>query len=130
MRFMIGMVVLLFIIIIYTRKPLSIDEMKHLPPSPRRLPIVGNMHLVLLKRKVHLPLLFARLCDQLGSVFTFWLGKSPIVVVNNYDTAKVILHAKECSGRPQRYTGNVYSRGFKGMYRYVSRFYSSFYVSK
>ena len=84
-----------------------------MPPSPSKLFLLGNIHHMLIK-KLPPHMMFASIAEDLGSVFTFWFGSSPVVVINDFMTAKKVLHTKEFSGRPQRYAGEVVSRGFKG----------------
>ena len=85
-----------------------------LPPSPFRLPLLGNIYLVRDKEQHKF---FQRLAEQYGPVFTFWFGRQPIVIVNNIETAReaLIKNADSFAGRPQGYTSMVYGRGFKGL---------------
>jgi len=91
-------------------------KMSHekMPPSPYRLPILGNIH-YLLKEKLPLHLVFHSLIARFGSVFTFWIGKGPIVMINDFELAKQVLFNKSFSGRPQRTAGQLTSRGFQGI---------------
>ena len=84
-----------------------------LPPSPFRLPIIGNLYLM--KKAPHLML--KDLSKKYGPIFTFWFGKRPVVLISNEKLAReaLIHNQSTLSGRPQRYSGSLYSRGFKGI---------------
>ncbi|XP_053550312.1 cytochrome P450 2W1 [Bombina bombina] len=60
----------------------------HLPPGPTPLPIIGNLHLVGTKRQ---DLVFMKLAEKYGPIFTFYLGSSPAVVLVGYDVMKEAL---------------------------------------
>lgn len=94
-----------------TGQKISYDKM---PPSPYRLPILGNIH-YLLKEKLPLHHIFTSLISRFGPVFTFWIGKGPIVLISDYSLAKQVLFSKQFSGRPQRRAGQLTSRGFQGI---------------
>lgn len=89
------------------------EEHKNMPPSPSRWPIIGNIN-KLLREKLPIHIVFHSLAQEFGSVFTFWIGRAPIVVINDYALAKQVLFNKTFSGRPQRDAGKIVSRGFQG----------------
>ena len=111
---MIGLVVfvVLFLLLLLKLARNSSEYLK-MPPCPSKIPILGNIQL-LLKSRVAPYVQFMNMSKDLGSVFTFWFGDKPVVIVNNIDVAKMILHSKDFAGRPQRYTSSVYSRQFQG----------------
>ncbi|XP_015272800.1 PREDICTED: cytochrome P450 2K4-like [Gekko japonicus] len=61
---------------------------KNLPPGPRPLPLIGNLHLLDLKRP-HGTML--KLSKQYGPVFSFQLGFQKMVVLSGYKTVKEAL---------------------------------------
>ncbi|XP_057307331.1 steroid 17-alpha-hydroxylase/17,20 lyase-like [Hydractinia symbiolongicarpus] len=95
---------------------LSESHMKYvkMPPCLYRYIFLGNIP-YLLKKKTPVHTYFEFLSKDIGSVFTFWFGDCPAVIINDFQMAKKLLYSKECTGRPQRYTGEMYSRGFKGI---------------
>ncbi|XP_015273795.1 PREDICTED: cytochrome P450 2K3-like, partial [Gekko japonicus] len=61
---------------------------KNLPPGPRPLPLIGNLHLLDLKRP-HGTML--KLSKQYGPVFSFQMGFQKMVVLTGYKTVKEAL---------------------------------------
>ncbi|XP_056419924.1 cytochrome P450 2K1-like [Hyla sarda] len=72
----------------------------NLPPGPRPLPIIGNLHILDLKKPYHT---FHQLSKKYGPVYTIKLGEEKVVVLCGYDAVKEALvnHAEEFSGRPK-----------------------------
>ncbi|XP_063162386.1 cytochrome P450 2J2-like [Candoia aspera] len=72
---------------------------KQLPPGPVPLPIIGNLWLLgfALKREV-----LMKLTTIYGNIYTVWLGRTPLVVLNGYKAVKegLITYTEETSGRP------------------------------
>ena len=92
---------------------------KKLPPSPSRLPIIGNIHHLIGKtdkqgEKKQTHEIFTELSKKIGSVFSFWFGDRGVVFINDYVIAKKLLYSYECSGRPQRLAGRIVSKDFQG----------------
>ncbi|XP_072916430.1 cytochrome P450 2K4-like isoform X1 [Hemitrygon akajei] len=69
------------------------------PPGPTPLPIIGNLHLLDLK-KLHLSLM--ELSEKYGPIFTIKLGMMRVVVLTGYETVKdaLISHPAQFAGRP------------------------------
>ncbi|NP_001085210.1 cytochrome P450 family 2 subfamily E member 1 L homeolog [Xenopus laevis] len=74
-------------------------ESQNFPPGPKPLPLIGNLHMINMK-KPHLT--FMELAEKFGSVFSFHFGTEKFVVLCNADTVKdaLINYADEFSGRP------------------------------
>uniref|UniRef100_A0A8D2LHM7 Cytochrome P450 family 17 subfamily A member 1 n=1 Tax=Varanus komodoensis TaxID=61221 RepID=A0A8D2LHM7_VARKO len=83
------------------------QESKHkYPRCLPSLPIIGSLlHFV---RDPQLHLLFSRLQQKYGSLYSFYMGSNYVVMVNNYQHAKEVLHKKGkiFGGRPHTETFN------------------------
>eukprot|EP00079_Xenopus_tropicalis_P036213 XP_017949984.1 PREDICTED: cytochrome P450 2C31 isoform X2 [Xenopus tropicalis] len=68
------------------------------PPGPKPLPLIGNLHMINMK-KPHLT--FMELAEKYGSVYSVKLGTRDVVVLCGTDTVRdaLINHAEEFSGR-------------------------------
>nr|XP_033793246.1 cytochrome P450 2K1-like [Geotrypetes seraphini] len=71
---------------------------QNFPPGPRPLPLIGNLHIMDLKRP-HETL--CKLSEKYGSVFSIQLGMKKMVVLTGYETVKEALvnHADEFEER-------------------------------
>ena len=90
------------------------EKFSRLPPSPPRYPLLGN--LLQLKKSPHLDI--TELSKEYGGIFTFWFGRSkPVVILSDQKIVReaFVQGATALSGRPQRYTGSVYTKNFKGV---------------
>ncbi|KAM3930529.1 cytochrome P450 2K1-like [Leptodactylus fuscus] len=69
-----------------------------LPPGPRSLPIIGNLHILDLKRPYKT---LHQLSKKYGPVYTIQLGEEKVVVLCGYEAVKdaLVNHAEEFSGR-------------------------------
>ncbi|XP_021248476.1 cytochrome P450 2K4-like [Numida meleagris] len=70
------------------------------PPGPQPLPIIGNLHIMDLKKPGQTLL---QLSETYGPVFTVQMGLRKVVVLAGYDTVKEALvnHADAFAGRPK-----------------------------
>ena len=78
------------------------------------IPLLGN--LLQMTKRPHIA--FTELSKEYGAVFTFWFGRSkPVIMINEQKAAReAFIHcAQTLSGRPQRYTGSIYTKNFKGV---------------
>ncbi|KAJ1149050.1 hypothetical protein NDU88_001870 [Pleurodeles waltl] len=68
------------------------------PPGPRPLPLIGNLHLINLKRPQKT---FVELSKKYGSVFSIQLGMKKMVVLAGYETVKdaLVHHGSEFGER-------------------------------
>ncbi|XP_032040657.1 cytochrome P450 2K6-like [Aythya fuligula] len=73
---------------------------KNLPPGPKPLPIIGNLHILDLKK---LDRTMIKLSETYGPVFRIQMGPKTVVVLSGYDTVKEALvnHADAFAGRPK-----------------------------
>ncbi|CAH8383471.1 unnamed protein product [Eruca vesicaria subsp. sativa] len=95
--------------LIYTKK---IKYSKHnLPPSPPKLPFIGNLHQLrgLLHRRLH------DLSKKHGPVMLLHLGFVPVLVVSSSEAAEEVLktHDLECCTRPKALGMQTFSRNGK-----------------
>ncbi|KAM3930496.1 cytochrome P450 2K1-like [Leptodactylus fuscus] len=72
----------------------------NLPPGPRPLPIIGNLHILDGKKPYQT---LHQLSEKYGPVYTIHLGEKKVVVICGYDAVKdaLVNHADEFSGRPK-----------------------------
>ena len=125
---------ILLVAIYLLKKPASNYSGK-LPPSLSRLPILGNIHHLLSKKrqdKLENHEIFTEFSKTLGPIYTFWFGDRPIVFINDCFAAKKLLSSCDCSGRPQRLAGRTVSKNFQGkVFRiYILYIYIYFFFNK
>ncbi|XP_063771211.1 cytochrome P450 2K6-like isoform X2 [Pseudophryne corroboree] len=89
----------------------SKENLKNFPPGPKPLPIIGNMHILNLK-KPHKT--FMELSKKYGSVFSIKIGTQKMVILCGYETVKdaLVNHAEEFSDRPHVPLFHDISRGY------------------
>ncbi|XP_077774821.1 cytochrome P450 2W1-like isoform X3 [Podarcis muralis] len=62
-----------------------------LPPGPRPLPVIGNLHLIDIRRQ---DLSYMKLSEKYGPVFTVYLGFQKFLVLTGYEAVKEALTSK------------------------------------
>lgn len=97
-------VLFLFIVFSFTKKK---NKGKKLPPSPKKLPIIGNLHQ--LGKLPHRSL--QKLSNEYGDFIFLQLGSIPTLVVSSADVAKEIFrtHDVAFAGRPALYAARKLS---------------------
>ncbi|OEL19574.1 Cytochrome P450 76C4 [Dichanthelium oligosanthes] len=81
---------LLIFVTTYIFQPL-IDARRRLPPGPRRLPVIGNLHSIGSKKNPpHRA--FAALADRYGPLVSIRLGCVRAVVASSSDVAREVMH--------------------------------------
>ncbi|XP_044096791.1 cytochrome P450 2K6-like [Neovison vison] len=58
---------------------------QHFPPGPRSLPVIGNLHILNLKRPYQTML---ELSQKYGSMYSIQMGPKEVVVLSGYETVK------------------------------------------
>ncbi|XP_075125327.1 cytochrome P450 2K1-like [Leptodactylus fuscus] len=93
-----SIVLCLFVALFFTGRKRNAQY--KLPPGPRPLPIIGNLHILDLKRPYQT---FHKLSKKYGPVYTIQLGEEKAVVLCGHDAVKdaLVNHAEEFSGRPK-----------------------------
>ncbi|KIW96772.1 uncharacterized protein Z519_02163 [Cladophialophora bantiana CBS 173.52] len=83
---------------------------KGMPPGPRTLPIVGNLH-QLPKENVHLK--FKEWADKYGEIYSVMLGNQRMVVLNSPRVVKDLIdqRSNNYSSRPEMYVGQTLISG-------------------
>ncbi|KAJ3693306.1 hypothetical protein LUZ60_008786 [Juncus effusus] len=86
-----------------------------LPPGPRPLPLIGNLHNLFGSLPHHA---FRDLSRQYGSVFLLWIGETPNIIISSPEVAKEVmkLHDLNFSTRPISRTVRIISYGGKGLF--------------
>ncbi|XP_075057377.1 cytochrome P450 2K1-like [Mixophyes fleayi] len=84
---------------------------QNFPPGPKPLPIIGNMHILNLKRPYKT---FIELSKKYGSVFSIQIGVQKTVVLFGYETVKdaLVNYAEEFSERPDIPIFHDISKGY------------------
>uniref|UniRef100_A0A8C3PH05 Cytochrome P450 n=1 Tax=Calidris pygmaea TaxID=425635 RepID=A0A8C3PH05_9CHAR len=99
--FPVGLLFILMLLLILKRQHVWKSHTKgNFPPGPRRLPIIGNLHIMDMKRP-HLTML--ELSKTYGPVFSIQMGPRKMVILSGYDTVKEALvnQADAFAGRPK-----------------------------
>ncbi|XP_056419927.1 cytochrome P450 2B4-like isoform X2 [Hyla sarda] len=106
---LLSVVVILFVASVY--KSQKKNKYANLPPGPKPLPIIGNLHMIDTRKPQKS---FMELSKKYGTVFSVHLGTQKFVILCGYDTIKdaLINHAEEFSGRPRTAMTSKTSEGY------------------
>ena len=104
-------VLLLFPLLLFIIKKFVQKQNRHLPPSPPKLPFIGNLHQ--LGSLPHQSLF--QLSKKYGSVMLLHLGKVPTVVVSSAEAAKEVLkiHDLDSCSRPPLHGPQIMTYNFQ-----------------
>ncbi|XP_026539505.1 cytochrome P450 2K1-like isoform X1 [Notechis scutatus] len=112
----IGLVLLLLIFILtvlflFKMGSSQSNSSQNLPPGPRTIPILGNLHIMDFKRPYKTMI---KLAKEYGPIFHLQMGGQEMVVLTGYETVKeaLVKHAEAFSGRPIVPIFEDYTKGF------------------
>ncbi|XP_078096816.1 cytochrome P450 2K1-like [Mustelus asterias] len=89
---------LTIILLVYFNTGSKSHETLNLPPGPTPLPVIGNLHMLDLKKPSES---LMKLSEKYGTVFSIKLGFRNVVVLTGYETVNdaLVKHAEEFGGR-------------------------------
>ncbi|KAJ7305964.1 hypothetical protein JRQ81_010330 [Phrynocephalus forsythii] len=87
----------LLLIIIYLALSSPGKSSLRFPPGPRPLPIIGNLHLLDIRRQ---DLSYMKISENYGSIFSLFFGSQRVVVLTGFETVIEALMSNEFVGRP------------------------------
>lgn len=91
-------------IILYGVRKRSMANTTHykLPPSPPRLPVIGNLHQVIAGKNMHQPLW--KLSQKYGPAMLLHFGSKPFLVINSSEMASQVLKTNDQATCSRPYT--------------------------
>lgn len=92
--------ILLLSILLMLKKPSQSERDLNRIPGPKRLPVIGNLHLLLSKSMPHF--IFRQLAAKYGPLLRLQLGGVPFLIVSSVEAAKQVLktHDVAFANRP------------------------------
>ncbi|XP_063771256.1 cytochrome P450 2C5-like isoform X2 [Pseudophryne corroboree] len=93
-----SIILCIFVAILYYGRKRNIYH--NFPPGPTPFPIIGNIHLMDMKKPYET---LHQLSEKYGPVYSVQLGEEKMVILTGYETVKdaLVNHADEFSGRPK-----------------------------
>ncbi|KAL2548329.1 Cytochrome [Forsythia ovata] len=90
----------IFLLVKGLKKSNSPNKNKKLPPSPWKLPLIGNMHQLVGAPPHHA---LKKVTDKYGPVVHLQLGEVPAIIISSREAAKDVLkvHDPACADRPE-----------------------------
>ena len=86
------------------------------------MPLVGNLFNVDVR---NLSKSLTKLAKKYGDVFSLFVGRTPVVVLNDYDTIKKCFDKTEFSGRPGNFSGTFFQKGKTGISTTEGKYWTS-----
>merc|ERR1712123_121631 len=85
---------------------------KKFPPGPTNIPLIGSLLYVDVR---NLSKSFSKLSKKYGDIFSLFVGRTPVVVINSYELIKSTFERMEFSGRPGNFSGTFFQKGKTGI---------------
>jgi len=85
---------------------------KKFPPGPVNFPVFGSLLYVDVR---NLSSSFKKLSKRYGDIFSIFVGRTPVVVINGYELIKSTFARAEFSGRPGNFSGTFFQKGKTGI---------------
>ena len=86
------------------------------------MPLVGNLLNVDVR---NLSKSLTKLARKYGDVFSLFVGRTPVVVLNDYETIKKCFDKTEFSGRPGNFSGTFFQKGKTGISTTEGKYWTS-----
>lgn len=101
MVFHVSLLLILALLCLWKLAKKKVKSRLNLPRSLPSLPVIGSLLQLVGHSQLHI--LFCRLQQKYGSIFSLYMGSHYVVVVNNYLQAKEVLlkKGKIFAGRPR-----------------------------
>jgi len=85
---------------------------KKFPPGPTNVPLLGSLLYVNVR---NISSSFTKLRKKYGDIFSLYVGRTPVVVLNSYELIKSTFDRAEYSGRPGNFSGTFFQKGKTGI---------------
>jgi cytochrome P450 len=85
---------------------------KKYPPGPPCIAFLGSLPYLDVK---NLSKSFSDLAKKHGDIFSIFIGRTPVVVVNGWHLIKEVFERPEFSGRPGNFSGTFFQKGKTGI---------------
>merc|ERR1712198_71521 len=95
---------------------------KKFPPGPINIPILGSLLYVDVR---NLTKSFTKLSKKYGDIFSLFVGRTPVVVLNNHELIKSSFERMEFAGRPGNFSGTFFQKGKTGITTTEARHWST-----
>jgi len=95
---------------------------KKFPPGPTNVPLVGSLLNVDVR---NLSKSLSKLSKKYGDVFSLFVGRTPVVCLNSFETIKKCFEKNEFSGRPGNFSGTFFQKGKTGISTTEGKYWKS-----
>ena len=104
-------VVAIFVILVVLCIKASIRP-SNFPPGPPCLAFAGSLPFVEVRNLTNS---FKKLSQKYGDIFSIYVGRTPVVVLNSFDLIKEAFSRQEFVGRPGNFSGTFFQKGKTGI---------------
>lgn len=88
---LLSLIISLFLLSVVLLVLINLKNSRRLPPGPTKLPIIGNLHNVLISGDNHIPRVFRDLAKRYGSFMHLKMGEISQIVISSSDVAEEFL---------------------------------------